>query len=162
MLLRMPSNWLKIPKSVIVTDFPLSSFKYLMYLAEMCCDFPKLVSGRWMFLVEILLFYCGRGGCRWHFLAPLTCVIPHADSCTIICTVRQRHRYKFGTLRWLASKSICNQQASRHAQVLKMFLIFAVSSYFLSSNIHSGPIYPNFCTFSMIFEIFLNIRSPKT
>ena len=38
MLLRMPSNWLKIPKSVIVTDFPLSSLKYLMYLAEKCCD----------------------------------------------------------------------------------------------------------------------------
>ena len=38
MLLIMPSNWLKIPKSVIVTDFPLSSFKYLMYLTDMCCD----------------------------------------------------------------------------------------------------------------------------
>ena len=106
MLLRMPSNWLKIPKSVIVTDFPLSSFKYLMYLAEMCCDFPKLVSGQWTFLVEILSFCCGRGGCRWHFLAPLTCVIPHADSCTIICTVRQRHRYE---LRFLAF----SQQISR-------------------------------------------------
>ena len=28
----------KIPKSVTVTNFPLSSLKYLMYLAEMCCD----------------------------------------------------------------------------------------------------------------------------
>ena len=48
MLLRMPSNWLKIPKSVIVTDFPLSSFRYLMYLAEMCCDSQNvfLVDGR--------------------------------------------------------------------------------------------------------------------
>ena len=47
-LLRMPSNWLKIPKSVIVTDFPLSSFRYLMYLAEMCCDSKDV------FLVGIL------------------------------------------------------------------------------------------------------------
>ena len=30
------------------------------------------------------------------FSLPLTCIIPRADSCTIICTVRQRHRYKFG------------------------------------------------------------------
>ena len=35
---KLPTNWLKIPKSVIVTGFPLSSFKYLMYLAEICCD----------------------------------------------------------------------------------------------------------------------------
>ena len=33
----LPTNWLKIPKSVIVTGFPLSSFKYLVYLAELCC-----------------------------------------------------------------------------------------------------------------------------
>ena len=38
----------KIPKSVIVTDFLLSSFRYLMYLAEMCCDSENvfLVDGR--------------------------------------------------------------------------------------------------------------------
>ena len=30
------------------------------------------------------------------FLLPVTCVIPRADSCTIICAVRQRHHYKFG------------------------------------------------------------------
>ena len=30
------------------------------------------------------------------FSLPVTCVIPRADSCTIICAVRQRHRYKFG------------------------------------------------------------------
>ena len=35
---KLPTNWLKIPKLVIVTDFPLSSFKYLMYYAKMCCD----------------------------------------------------------------------------------------------------------------------------
>ena len=28
----------------------------------------------------------------------LTCVIPRADSCTIICTVHQRHHYKFGNV----------------------------------------------------------------
>ena len=43
MLLRMPLNWLKIPKSVIVTDSPLSSFKYLMYLAKMCCDSKNML-----------------------------------------------------------------------------------------------------------------------
>ena len=38
----------KIPKSVTVTNFPLSSFKYLLYLTEMCCDFHNvfLVDGR--------------------------------------------------------------------------------------------------------------------
>ena len=35
---KLPIIWLKIPKLVIVTDSPLSSLKYLMYLAEMCCD----------------------------------------------------------------------------------------------------------------------------
>ena len=30
------------------------------------------------------------------FSLPVTCVIPCADSCTIICAVRQRHRYEFG------------------------------------------------------------------
>ena len=50
-------------------------------------------------MVEILSSCCGRGGCHWHFLAPfLTCVIPRADSRTIICAVRQRHRYKFGNV----------------------------------------------------------------
>ena len=35
----LPTNWLKIPKLVNVTDFPIEQlFKYLLYLAEMCCD----------------------------------------------------------------------------------------------------------------------------
>ena len=41
--------WLKIPKSVNVTDFPIEQhFKYLVYLAEMCCDSEDkvLVDGR--------------------------------------------------------------------------------------------------------------------
>ena len=44
----LPTNWLKIPKSVNVTGFPLSSFKYLVYLAELCCDSKdvSLVDGR--------------------------------------------------------------------------------------------------------------------
>ena len=45
---KLPTNWLKIPKLVIVTGFPLSSFKYLMYLAKLCCDSKDvfLVDGR--------------------------------------------------------------------------------------------------------------------
>ena len=38
-------------------------------------------------------FAVGMVGVFGTFSLPLTCVIPHADSCTIICTVRQRHRY---------------------------------------------------------------------
>ena len=35
----LPTNWLKIPKPVNVTDFPFEQlFKYLMYLAKLCCD----------------------------------------------------------------------------------------------------------------------------
>ena len=43
------TNWLKIPKSVIVTNFPFEQlFKYLVYLAELCCDSrdEALVDGR--------------------------------------------------------------------------------------------------------------------
>ena len=65
----------------------------------MCCDSKDevLVDGRsWSRSCRLAV---GCGGCRWHFLAPfLTCVIPHADSCTIICAVRQQHRYKFGNV----------------------------------------------------------------
>ena len=45
---KLPTNWLKIPESVIVSDFLLSSFGYLMYLAETCCDSKDvfLVNGR--------------------------------------------------------------------------------------------------------------------
>ena len=33
------THWLKIPKLVNVTDFPFEQlFKYLVYLAELCCD----------------------------------------------------------------------------------------------------------------------------
>ena len=74
----MPTSWLKIPKSVNVTDFPLSNFQYLMYLVELCCDSKGRSSGRWTFLVEILSSCCGRGGCRWQFLSPL---IVHHSPC---------------------------------------------------------------------------------
>ena len=39
----LPSNWLKVPKSATVTDSPVSSFKSLMYLAEMRCDSASVV-----------------------------------------------------------------------------------------------------------------------
>ena len=59
-----------------------------------------LVDGRsW---VEILSSCCGHGGVAGTFSLPLTCVIPHADSCTILCAVRQRHRYKFDFLSVMA------------------------------------------------------------
>ena len=86
---KLLTNWLKIPKSVIVTDFPLSSFLVPNVPGRIVLLLQRRVSGRWAFLVEILSSCHGCGGCHWHFLAPLTCVIPRADSCTIICTVRQ-------------------------------------------------------------------------
>ena len=95
----MPTTWLKIPKSVNVTDFPLEQLLSTWCTWPKCVVTPRRSSGRWTFLVEILSSCCGRGGCHWHFLAPfLTCIIPRADSHTIICTVRQRHRYKFGNV----------------------------------------------------------------
>ena len=45
----LPTNWLKIPKSVNVTNFPFwAAFKYLVYLTELCCDSKDevLVDGR--------------------------------------------------------------------------------------------------------------------
>ena len=156
----------KIPKLVIVTGFPLSSFKYLIYFCRIVLWLQGRVSGQWTFLVEILSFCCGRGGCHWHFLAPLTCVIPHADSCTIICAICQQHRNKFvfcngWWLRWRARLQVHPQPAGvTSCMSFKNLCCFLV--FFLSSNIHSGPIYLNFRTFSAIFKIFLNIRSPKT
>ena len=56
-------------------------------------------SGRWSFLVEIPVILLWAW---WVSLAlsrsHLTCIIPCADSCTIICTVHQQHRYKFGNV----------------------------------------------------------------
>ena len=69
-----------------------------MYLAEMCCDSQDevLVDGRsWSRSCHLAVGVVGVVGT---FSLPLTCVIPRADSCTIICTVRQRHRYKFGNV----------------------------------------------------------------
>ena len=139
-----------------------------MYLAEMCCDSKMCfwsmdIPGRdpvvllWVWWVSLALSHSLN--------------LHHS-----LCGFLYNHLYCLPTtllqVRYFAmagdcgdehgSKSICNQQASRHARVSRMFSIFAVSSYFLSSNIHFGPIYLNFRTFSAIFEIFLNIRSPKT
>ena len=92
----LPTNWLKIPKSVIVTDFPFEQlFKYLVYLAELCCDSKDevLVGGRsWSRSCRLAVGMVGVAGT---FSLPLTCVIPRADSCTILCAVRQRHCYEF-------------------------------------------------------------------
>ena len=77
---QLPSSWLKIPKSVIVTDSPVSSFNYLMYLAQMCCD---LESCSWSvdIPVEILSLCCGRGVIGTF---SLPCIRhSHADSHTI-------------------------------------------------------------------------------
>ena len=88
----------KIPKSVNVTDFPFEQlFKYLVYLAELCCDSKNevLIDGRsWSRSCHLAV---GMVGVIGTFSFPLTCIIPHADSCTIVCTVRQRHRYKSGS-----------------------------------------------------------------
>ena len=68
-----------------------------MYLAEMCCDSDVfLVDGRsWSRSCRLAVGVVGVVGT---FSLPLTCVIPRADSCTIICAVRQRHRYNFGNV----------------------------------------------------------------
>ena len=61
----------------------------VLYVAKIAVtpETVAVVSG--CFRVEILSSCHGHGGCHWHFLTPLTCVIPRADSCTIICTVHQ-------------------------------------------------------------------------
>ena len=61
----------------------------------MCCDFEEvLVDGRsWSRSCRLVVGVVDGVGT---FSLPVTCIIPRADSCTIICTVRQRHRYKFG------------------------------------------------------------------
>ena len=62
----------------------------------MCCDseYVFLVDGRsWSRSCRLAVGVVGVAGT---FSLPLTCVIPHADSCTIVCTVRQRHRYESG------------------------------------------------------------------
>ena len=82
------TNWLKIPKSVNVTDFPIEQlFKYLFYLAEMCCDSKDevLVDGR--FWSRSCRLAVGVVGVVGTFSLPLTCVIPRADS--IFCAVHQ-------------------------------------------------------------------------
>ena len=65
----------------------------------MCCDSKDevLVDGHsWSRSCRIAVGVVGVVGT---FLLPfLTCFIPRADSRTIICAVRQRHRYKFGNV----------------------------------------------------------------
>ena len=62
----------------------------------MCCDSKDevLVDGSsWSRSCRLAVGVVGVVGT---FSLPVTCVIPRADSCTIIRAVRQRHRYKFG------------------------------------------------------------------
>ena len=94
----MPTNWLKIPKSVNVTNFPFGQlFKYLLYLAEMCCDSKDEVLVDERSWSRSCCLAVGVVGVIGTFSLPLACVIPRADSHIIICTVRQRHRYKSGS-----------------------------------------------------------------
>ena len=93
----LPTNWLKIPKSVNVTDFPIEQLlSTYCTLAEICCDSLDeiLVDGR--FWSRSCRLAVGVVGVVGTFSLPVTCVIPRADSCTIIRAVRQRHRYEFG------------------------------------------------------------------
>ena len=69
-----------------------------MYLAEMCCDSKDEVLVDGHFWLRSCRLAVGVVGVVGTFSLPLTCVIPRADSCTIICTVRQRHRYNFGNV----------------------------------------------------------------
>ena len=64
----------------------------------MCCDSKDeaLVDGR--FWSRSCHLAVGVVGVIGTFSLPLTCVIPRADFCTIICAVRQRHRYNFGNV----------------------------------------------------------------
>ena len=69
-----------------------------MYLAELCCDSKDevLVNGRsWS---RSCLLAVGVVGVAGTFSLLLACVIPRADSRTIIFAVRQVHRYKFGNV----------------------------------------------------------------
>ena len=47
-----------------------------MYFGRNVLWLQRQSSGRWTFLVEILSSCGGRGGCRWHFLAP--CNLRHS------------------------------------------------------------------------------------
>ena len=72
----------------------MSSFKYLVYLAELCCDSKNvsLVDGHsWSRSCRLAV---GMTGAIGTFSLPLLYVIPRVDSCTIVCTVCQRHRYE--------------------------------------------------------------------
>ena len=64
----------------------------------MCCDSKDevLVDGHsWSRSCRLAV---GMVGVVGTFSLPVTCVIPPADSCTIIHAVRQGHRYKFGNV----------------------------------------------------------------
>ena len=93
---KLLSSWLKIPKSVIVTDSPLSSFKYLMYLAKMCCDSKNmLLVGRrsWSRSCRCAV---GMVGVIGTFSLPCICHSPCGFPYNL-CALRQRHHNDSGT-----------------------------------------------------------------
>ena len=69
----------------------------------MCCDSKGevLVDGRsWSRSCRLAVGVVGVVGVVGTFSLPffLSCIIPRADSRTIICAVRQRHHYKFSNV----------------------------------------------------------------
>ena len=92
---KLPTSWLKIPKSVIVTDSPLSSLKYLMYLAKMSCDSKNvfLVGRRsWSRSCHCAVGVVGViGTISLPYIRHSPCRFPYN-----LCALRQRHRNKFG------------------------------------------------------------------
>ena len=115
------------------------------------------VSGRWTFLVEILLSCCGRSGCHWHFLAPLACVIPHADSCTIICAVRQRHLHKSGILLSVMAGDCGDEMPSKSKPQSA-----GITSCVISENLLDIRYFSSYFVFKLQFCIFLvEILSPN-
>ena len=171
----MPTNCLKIPKSVHVTGFPLSSFKYLVYLAKLCCDSKDevLVDGRSS--SRSCRLAVGVVGVIDTFSLLLPCVIPHVDSCTIFHAVHQRHHYKFDFLSVMAGDcgdkihskskqqpagvtSCANFENVLHVYCFSLqyvftlqFSIFAVEV--LSLNVSFYCIFREFCEFSFGFAV---------
>ena len=92
-------------------------------------------SGRWTFLVEILSSCRGRGGCRWHFLAPLVlCHSPCGFLYNLLClSAKDTITSSVFLLWWLLivvmrypQSPNRNQQASRPVRIPQIFLVFAV------------------------------------
>ena len=91
------------------------------------------------------------------FSPPVTCVIPRADSCTIICAVRQRHHYKFGEYPVMAGDcgdEIPSKSKPQSAGVTSSanFVNLLVNRYLQASN------FCFYCIFSANFANVLETR----